>query len=516
MRAVAVWNGRAFGPGLRVGEQAEVWSALAGAARAWGEIKVESGERARALRAVADGLTAHRDEVLALAARETGLAWPRLGRELDRTIGTLRLFAEVIDPAVDATARWRRPAAVAAGGVAIGPAHALTCQLEPLGPVVVFTASNFPLAYGVLGGDTASAWAAGCPVIVKGHPAHPATGALLVQVAHEALRGTALGVDWLGYVPTDGGREVEAARALLTGNSVVRAVGFTGSRAGGLALQRMLHEGNPGVPLFAEMGSSNTVAVLAGALAARGGAIAAQVAASILDSVGQQCTCPGIVLLPGPAGGVESSGVESSGAESSGAERSGAQRSEANEAFIGTLAARLDAARPRPMLSPRVMAGYTSGCERWRGHAAVTVVSRRGARADRAVPLLARTRWSVLAGLPAAEREALLDEVFGPAVMVIECDGGVSVEAVLAAMPVSLVKSVYGEPAEVAGGAGGAVAAAKRTAGRVVINGVPTGVRVHEAMTHSGPYPACNRPESTAVGPRALERWCRPVTVQGG
>ncbi|MFN8817902.1 MAG: aldehyde dehydrogenase family protein [bacterium] len=117
MRAVAVWNGRAFGPGLRVGEQAEVWSALAGAARAWGEIKVDPGQRARALRAVADGLTAHRDEVLALAARETGLAWPRLGREMDRTIGTLRLFAEVIDPAVDATARWRRPAAVAAGGV---------------------------------------------------------------------------------------------------------------------------------------------------------------------------------------------------------------------------------------------------------------------------------------------------------------------------------------------------------------------------------------------------------------
>ncbi len=472
--------------------------------------------RAAVLDAIAAALDSARAEIIATTAAETALLPAELEPEFDRMTGTLRMFAAVAREGSWVRAAIDTPAP--AGAKSIGPNVDMRRMLVPLGPVAVFGASNFPLAYGVCGGDTASALAAGCPVIVKEHPAHPKTGRLLWFIAHGAmarcLAASVEGFDVASHVPLryveDPGHDRGVGVALAE-HEQVAAIGFTGSRAGGLALDRVargrVDRGGVPIPVFAEMGSVNRVVVCRGALRTRGREIAADLARSVLARHGQQCTKPGLIALGGEADDAR--------------------------AFVAELSRLLDAALARRLLSERITGEYERGCARLR---AVDGLSLTTSRPDalvhvggerRAVPMLFAAMDPVRGNLDyvqmfARGAEAIGEEVFGPAAVVLCADGW---ENLLYA-DASLVTSVYADEDDLLHVAddGGilhgqtelalGLSAAARTTGRLVFNGVPTGVRVCESMVHGGPYPATNRPDTTAVGPLAIERWCRLVCFQ--
>lgn len=430
-------------------------------------------DRAEVLERVGGALEARRSEVVASAAAETALTPEELAPEFVRLVATLRLFAGVVREG-----SWRRAAVDPQAPEPIGPNHHLRSSLVPLGPVAVFGASNFPLAYGVCGGDTASAWAAGCPVVVKEHPAHPRTGRLIAETARAALAESAGLADALEYVPNEDPRDLRPAQNLVR-HPAIKAVGFTGSAAGGLAIERLARERAIPIPVFAEMGSVNPV-LITPAAAARGAEIAEALAGSILARFGQQCTCPGLVFVPASARGAIADG----------------------------LSERLAAAPPRRMLAPWIRDAYLKRCDqvsRARGvRVLVDAVARDGpGDAHAALFEVGLDDWTV--------EPTLHEEIFGAAaVVVVLPDNRTPTDL---SLPGSLTCSVWtGGPDDP--DAGGLAESAASCAGRVVFNGVPTGVRVAEAMVHGGPFPSTNRPETTAVGPRAMERWCRPVCVQ--
>ncbi|GGM02808.1 aldehyde dehydrogenase family protein [Dactylosporangium sucinum] len=400
-----------------------------------------------AVHAVADALDAAREAVIKVAAAETGLTEARLAGELDRTTGQLRLLA---DHAAAARATVRSPNAAADG------ADIVRIRV-PIGPVAVFAASNFPLAFGVLGGDTAAALAAGCPVVVKAHPAQPETAGLLAGIA-----ATVLAPDRFRLV--HGGPDVSLA---LVRDPTVRAVAFTGSPSGGRALMDAAAARPDPVPVYAEMGSLNPVFVLPSALSDP--SWPARLAASVTGSAGQLCTKPGLVVVP-------------------------------TDAFAADVAAAVAAEPPfSRMLSPAMAAAHTA----WRAGAAVHgVVTATGSP---------RHAFAVTVDADALTGP-LLEEHFGPAVVVCRCP--VARYGELAArLHGSLTATVLGDPQDPQ--LPPLLAALVPTAGRVILNGVPTGVAVCEAMHHGGPWPATSNPLYTSVGTRSIERFLRPVALQG-
>lgn len=430
------------------------------------------------LEALAAGLEASREEILRVTCEETALTTPELAPEFSRMTGTLRQFAAVVREGSWAQAMVDHAGGApgAFGGV-VGPPHDIRRVLVPLGPVAVFGASNFPLAYGVCGGDTASALAAGCPVIVKEHPAHPRTGRLIVEAARRALREAGRSEDVLSLVENQNPRDLAPALALV-GHPMVRAVGFTGSQRAGLEIARLARERAEPVPAYCEMGSCNPAVVTREAANARGAAIGAQIAESTLLRHGQQCTCPGLLIVPPGCGAV-----------------------------VDEVAARLAVAEPRAMLAPWVRDGYLhrlAECRKARGVETV-VHGPEGSGQRRAGTCLLRVSAADFAAQP-----VLHEEVFGPSVLVVEL--GDMAEVGTLPLRGALVGSLYGSATDREWDR-----ARNRLAsmcGRVVFDGVPTGVRVAGAMVHGGPFPATNRPESTACGPLALARWCRPVCLQ--
>ena len=427
------------------------------------------------LRAVGRALLRRREEIIRLASDETGLTPEELDPEFSRARRTLDLFAQTIESPAWQRA-WHRPPE-AEPAAAIGPNHDLRVMLAPLrGVVIVFGASNFPLAYGVCGGDTASALAAGCPVVVKEHPAHRATGRLLALIAREAIEGSGICPDALVLAEDDESDTPGVARRLIE-HPAAAAVGFTGSGAVGASLCAVASRRGRPIPVFAEMGSVNPTLIFPGALAARREAILDAIAASMAQRYGQQCTCPGLILLPGVREGRD---------------------------IARKLSERLSRVPIRRMLSRSVAVNYDRAVARVRGAAGVTVVEPwRGLGA----PVVLHAS----APDAAAQRDVVLEtEMFGPGAVVIDDPLATLLDLPL---PGSLTLSLWCEPEEVP-----SVRAwlERETceAGRVVFNGVPTGVRVDEAMVHSGGWPASSRPDTTAVGPRAIERWCRPLCVQ--
>lgn len=453
--------------------------------------------RAATLEAIAAALQAASRDIVTTAAQETALTEEELAPEFARMTGTLRMFAGVIREgswvraAIDT--KQREPAAV------IGPNHDVRKMLRPLGPVVaVFGASNFPLAYGVCGGDTASALAAGCGVVVKEHPAHPKTGRLIASVARGAVGGAGDDEDLLGYVANEDPDDLGPARRLVQ-HPLVAAVGFTGSLGGGTAVEKLARERPSPIPVFAEMGSSNVVVITRAAAAERGEQIAAELGASILARFGQQCTNTGFVLI----------------------DRPGALRTErGDDPIVARLREMLVSAAPRDMLSERVRGGYTARLDDIAaGEPSEAVVHRRapGAAGPRlGVPALAETDHFEIKFNDPRYR----DEIFGPAAIVVhtDVDEPGRLEEVLFGRNIDapwgqLVACVY-VGSSIGERERRIIGLLARVAGRVVINGVPTGVRVAAGMVHGGPWPATNRPDTTAVGPLAIERWCRPVCFQ--
>jgi NADP-dependent aldehyde dehydrogenase len=431
-------------------------------------------ERAALLRVVASGLEERGPAIVARAQRETALPVARLQSELGRTCLQLRLFADVaaegswVDARIDTGDPDRKPL----------PRPDVRSMRIPLGPVVVFGASNFPLAFSVAGGDTASALAAGNPVIVKAHPLHPGTSELVGQAIVDAIRHAGLPEGTFSLLLDDGFAVAEA----LVRHPVVQAVGFTGSRAGGEALALLAARRARPIPVFAEMGSVNPVFILPGAARARGGAIAEGLHASFTLGVGQFCTNPGIVFLEaGPEG----------------------------DAVVARLVELTRATPAAPMLSARTCASYGEGLARLHGLGATSLAE--GLKGDGDAAGRA-TLWQVGADAVLGEPR-LGEEVFGPSTLIVRYSGLQELLRLAASLDGQLTASVHGASEE-RESAGPLLRLLARKAGRLVFDQFPTGVEVNQAMVHGGPAPATSDGRSTSVGTRAIERWSRLVAFQ--
>jgi NADP-dependent aldehyde dehydrogenase len=423
-------------------------------------------ERAAWLGAVADALDANAAELIALADEESHLGTARLTGELARTTSQLRLFAEAVVEGSYLEATIDHPSATT-----IPPRPDLRRMLRPLGPVAVFSASNFPFAFSVAGGDTASALAAGCPVIVKGHSAHPRLSRRTAEVVARALADAGAPDGVFALVE---GRETGVA---LVQHPAVRAVGFTGSLHGGRALFDLASGRPDPIPFYGELSAVNPVLVTQAALDARADELAAGLVASFTLGAGQFCTNPGVIFVPAGSG------------------------------FAERVAAVVGAAAPVPMLTDGIAAAFARELAALAGHEGVTVVAGEAVQqqGSGSAVVLATTTDAVL-----ADPSALLTECFGPSTLVVEY---VDVEHALAAIRAvggSLTATVHAEPDEELADI---LAVLTEIAGRVLFAGWPTGVAVSWAQQHGGPWPATTSIH-TSVGVTALRRFLRPVAYQ--
>jgi NADP-dependent aldehyde dehydrogenase len=469
-------TGAELEPAFAEAGAAEVDAALRAADAAWRELRDWSGERRAALlERIAEGILALGDELIARAEAETALPAARLTGERARTVGQLRMFAALaregswVDARIDPALPSRQPA----------PRPDLRRMLRPLGPTVVFGASNFPLAFSVAGGDTASALAAGNPVVVKAHPSHPGTAALVGRVCAEAV--AALGLP-SGAFALLHGASPELGAALVR-HPLTRAGVFTGSLRAGRALADLAAARPDPIPFFAEMGSTNPVFVLPGAARERGSAIAEGLHRSLTLGVGQFCTNPGLTFVV-------------AGAES--------------DAFLARLAALVAATPAGTMLNGGIGASYRAGVERLAAIPGARVLARVAADGYAAA-------GAALLTVDAATfraRHDLREEVFGPCGVVVQAASVADLAALAAALPGQLTATLHASAAELDATAAQLLPALERIAGRVLIDDFPTGVEVCHAMHHGGPYPASSDARFTSVGAAAIERFARPVCYQ--
>lgn len=433
-------------------------------------------ERSALLRRIADEIEALGDQLIDRCHLETGLPSARLVGERGRTCGQLRLFADVLDEGswVDARITTALPDRTPV------PRPDLRRMLVALGPVVVFGASNFPLAFSVAGGDTASALAAGCPVIVKAHSSHPGTSELVgraVAAAVDALQLPA-GVFSMLHGP---GRSVGTQ---LVTHPLVTAVGFTGSYSGGRALHDAAASRPKPIPVYAEMGSINPVFLLPGAAQERGSAIAEGLTGSVTLGVGQFCTNPGLVA-----------GI--SGKEF--------------EAFAQATGRAISVVEAGVMLNRRIQAAYEEGVGTLRKKGQVEELALGKASSDpgsHGQSALFRTSAASL-----LSDRSLSEEVFGPSTVLVAAENREELLRVAEDLVGHLTCTVHATEEDLAEYAD-LLAILQEKAGRIILNGYPTGVEVSHAMTHGGPFPATTDPHFTSVGTAAILRFARPVTWQ--
>ena len=440
--------------------------------------------RARPLHDRADFLTAVAEEIEVLGEAltdrvqlETGLPEARVLGERGRTAAQARLFADVVRRGdflglrLDAALPDRTPL----------PKPDLRLRRVPLGPVAVWGASNFPLAFSTAGGDTISALAAGCPVIVKGHPAHPGTAELVAHAVTRAAERTGMPAGVFSLLQ-DG--DVSAAKALAV-DPRIAAIAFTGSRAGGLALAALAAARPVPIPVFAELSAVNPVIVLPGAVASD--AARARLAEGYLTSLtfgaGQLCTNPGLLFVP---------------------------VGEAGDALVAEIAGRVRATAGSTMLHPGISSAYAVGVAQ---RAGVTGVAEVGVGSGSELAPAATVHECSLATF-AAEPQ-LAEEVFGAAGLIVRYDDADGLVAALSGLEGQLTATLHGSdsPADLASAAA-VLPVVEERSGRVIWNGWPTGVEVTHAMVHGGPYPATTAPSTTSVGTLAIERFLRPVAYQ--
>ena len=431
--------------------------------------------RAKFLETVADKIVAIGDELIVRAMAESGLPRVRLEGERGRTVGQLKLFAAVVragdflDVTIDPALPDRAPL----------PRPDMRRRNVGLGPVAVFGASNFPLAFSVAGGDTASALAAGCPVVVKGHPAHPGTGELVGRAIRAAVQECGLHEGVFSLLP---GTTTDLGGALVA-DARIKAVGFTGSRGGGLALVKIAANRDEPIPVYAEMSSINPVILFPEALKARGAALAPAFVQSLTMGAGQFCTNPGLVIA------IEGSDLD---------------------AFADAAAAALTEAKPVQMLTPGIHSSFEQGVAALEGHQAVTTIARGcvGEGVNQARGAIFRTdAQSFLAD------KALGHEVFGSSSIIVACKDAGEIAQVIAGLEGQLTATLQAD-ADDADMAATLVPLLAQKVGRVLANGWPTGVEVAHAMVHGGPFPATSDSRTTSVGALAIDRFLRPVCYQ--
>ena len=452
---------------------AQACAAAADAAQDYAELTLD--ERARFLEEIATAIEAIGDPLIESAMAETGLPRGRIEGERGRTCGQLRLFAaEVRDghwlkATIDHAMPDRQPM----------PRSDLRMMNLPLGAVAVFGASNFPLAFSVAGGDTASALAAGCPVVVKGHPAHPATGELVAKAIASAVAECGAPPGVFSYLP---GTTHELGGALVA-DPHIRAVGFTGSRAGGLALVDIAAKRAEPIPVYAEMSSINPVVLLPQALSGNAVALAKAFVGSLVMGSGQFCTNPGLVVA------LDSADLDT---------------------FADAAVAALAETEPVPMLHGGISKAFGEGTARLASHAKV-------AKLGRSKPADGPTRAeSAIFHTSAADflsDEALGEEVFGAASLIVRCTDMEELQTVLAGLEGQLTATIHMTDAD-SELAATVLPILQQRAGRVLANGWPTGVEVTHAMVHGGPFPATSAPSTTSVGTMAMLRFLRPVCYQ--
>lgn len=478
-RAVNPTGGEPLAPDFHEASPAEADRAMRLAREAQATFADTTGEtRAALLEAIAAGIEELGDVLIARANAETGLPAARLTGERARTCGQLRLFAQLaregswVDARLDPALPERRPL----------PRPDVRRLLRPVGPVVVFGSSNFPLAFSTAGGDTASALAAGCAVVVKAHRAHPGTAELVGGAVARAVAARGLPAGVFSQLHGEGA----TLGVALVRHPAAAAVGFTGSQAAGRALHDAAAARPRPIPVFAEMSSLNPVFLLPGALRERGAEIAAGLLASFTLGVGQFCTKPGLVF---------------------------AVRGEATEAFLTALATGVRAAPCGTMLTPGIRAAFlanqtrllaAAGVAEWAGGAGEPAPERHEAR-----PVVARTTAARFLAHP-----ELAEEAFGPFTLVVEAGDGTELAACAASLSGQLTATLHGTPGDLAAAASLRELLVER-AGRLVLNGFPTGVEVCPAMHHGGPYPATTDSRFTSVGTAAILRFARPVCYQG-
>lgn len=430
-------------------------------------------ERATFLEAIADAIEKRGASITEIGSRETGLPAARLEGERGRTTGQLRLFAshirkgDYLDRRHDAALPDRKPL----------PRPELRLVERPVGPVGVFGASNFPLAFSTAGGDTASALAAGCPVVVKGHPGHPGTAEIVAEAILEAIEATGQHPGVFSLVQSNTN---EAGEALVK-HPAIKAVGFTGSLRGGRALFDLAARREEPIPFFGELGSVNPVFVLPQAARARAAGIARDWAASLTMGAGQFCTNPGIVVLP-------------AGAEA--------------EIFEREAAAALAGVAAQPMLTGGIAEAYRHGVARVGAGNAVRTVLATQAEGRQALPAVFATDGETFLSNP-----ELGEEVFGPLGILVVVDSTDQMAAVARQMHGQLTATLQMDAGDVAD-ARKLMPILETKAGRILANGFPTGVEVADAMMHGGPYPASTNASATSVGTLAIRRFLRPVAYQ--
>ena len=455
----------------------EIDAAVRAATDAFQETRLYPASRlAELLEAIAVEIEALGDDLLGMADSETGLGLPRLTGERGRTTGQLRRFAALlregsyVEAIIDRAQPDRQPA----------PRPDIRRMLVPLGPVAVFAASNFPFAFSVAGGDTASALAAGCPVVVKAHPGHPGTSELVIGAMTRAVEKTGFPAGMCSLVQ---GSTVEVGQALVRHPGIC-AVGFTGSLRAGRALFDTAAARPTPIPVYAEMGSINPVCILPGAIRERGSALVEGLVASVTLGTGQFCTNPGLVFVVGDSDG---------------------------DAFITQVADRMGATQPGVLLNRQIQAGVTKAVAGTRAHAQVkTLVG--GAALEGPACGYAHTVLETNSSAFRAD-PALQVEHFGPVTLFVTCDSLEDMRQTLEALEGNLTATVHAQNDELAA-AGALLALLREKAGRLILNGFPTGVEVVHAMQHGGPYPATTAPATTSVGMTAIKRFLRPVAFQ--
>ena len=431
-------------------------------------------QRARFLETIADRIMDIGPALIERAGQESGLPPARLEGERGRTVNQLKLFAKVVregrflDATLDSALPQRTP-----------PRPDLRLRKIGLGPVAVFGASNFPLAFSVAGGDTASALAAGCPVVVKAHNAHLGTSELVAKAIHQAAADCAMPEGVFSLLIGEGNQVGQD----LVGHPAIKAVGFTGSRGGGLALVGIANARKEPIPVYAEMSSINPFFLLPGALAAGGAKLAQGFVDSLTMGVGQFCTNPGLVIaLAGP----DLDAFRTAAAEALGLKGAGT------------------------MLSAGIHQAYSNAIERRPGIAGVELVAQGSADGSGCAARAALYQTDAATFVANA---ALEDEIFGPTSLVVVCQNEEELLQVTRHVEGQLTATVHAVAAD-RDIAAKLLPVLERKAGRILFNGFPTGVEVSYAMVHGGPFPATSDSRSTSVGASAIERFLRPVCYQ--
>ncbi|MFG6518514.1 aldehyde dehydrogenase (NADP(+)) [Sulfitobacter sp. 1A13496] len=429
--------------------------------------------RAKFLNAIADEIDARGAEITEIGSQESGLPEARLEGERGRTVGQLRLFAahiekgDYLDRRFDAAMPERQPA----------PRPAITMVQRPIGPVAVFGASNFPLAFSVAGGDTAAALAAGCPVVVKGHSAHPGTGEIVAEAIRAAVESCGMPRGVFSLIQ-GGNRAVGQA---VVQHPRIKAVGFTGSLAGGRALFDLCAARSEPIPFFGELGSVNPMFMLPAAMAARAEELGKGWAASLTMGAGQFCTNPGIaVVVDGPGADV----------------------------FVQNAATALQDVAPQAMLTDGIAEAYCAGRDKFKSAPSLRQVHLADSEGRTAAPALFETTGEEFKANP-----ALHEEVFGPLGLVVRISSLEEMRALALELDGQLTITLHMDDADV-DAARDLMPVLERKAGRLLANGFPTGVEVVDSMVHGGPYPASTNFGATSVGTLSIRRFLRPVSYQ--